>query len=271
MLGLACGWVVLWPSALMPILGLTFALAALSLLDDMRGLSRSLRLCLQIAAAAAFIALRPTLPGGLLGAAAAALAVAWMTNVFNFMDGANGLAGGMALFGFGFYAVAAWLGGAPALGGAALCAAAAAGGFLWFNFDPARIFMGDAGSIPLGFLAAALGLAGWQEGIWPLGFPVLVFSPFIVDASATMALRLLRGEKFWQAHREHYYQRLVRLGLGHRRVALAEYGLMLACGASALALLLASSQAQTVILLVWCALYGLVMFAVDRVWGRYNA
>jgi UDP-N-acetylmuramyl pentapeptide phosphotransferase/UDP-N-acetylglucosamine-1-phosphate transferase len=271
MLGVACGWAALWPAALMPVLGLALALAGLSLLDDARGLSAGLRLGLQIAAAASFIALRPSLPGGFWGAAAALLAVVWMTNLFNFMDGANGLAGGMALFGFGFYALAAGLGGAPALAAAALCVAAAAAGFLWFNFDPARIFMGDAGSIPLGFLAAALGLAGWQDGVWPLGFPVLVFSPFIVDASVTLLKRLSRGEKVWQAHREHYYQRLVRMGLGHRRTALAGYCLMLVCGLSALALSAAPPPAQIAILLAWCALYGLALSAVDRAWGRHAA
>jgi UDP-N-acetylmuramyl pentapeptide phosphotransferase/UDP-N-acetylglucosamine-1-phosphate transferase len=271
MLGLAVGWTILWPSPLMTVLGLALALTALSLADDFLGLSRSLRLCLQLAAAAVLLALQPAWSDGFWTAAAAALAVAWMTNVFNFMDGANGLAGGMALFGFGFYAVAAGLAGAPALSAAALCVAMAAVGFLWFNFDPAKIFMGDVGSIPLGFLAAALGLAGWREGVWPLGLPLLVFSPFIVDATATMALRMVRGEKFWQAHRDHYYQRLIRLGLGHRRVALAEYGVMLACGLSALVLQSAPLAVQIAILSVWCVLYGLAMLAVDRIWGQHTA
>ena len=94
--------------------------------------------------------------------------------------------------------------------------------------------MGDAGSIPLGFLSAALGILGWRAGHWPLWFPLLVFSPFVVDASLTLARRVLRGERFWQAHRSHYYQRLVQLGWGHRNTALAEYALMAACGGLAL-------------------------------------
>lgn len=269
MAGVACGWVLVWPAALLPLLALAVGLSALSLLDDFRGLSASLRFGVQIAAAVLFIVLQPSLPGGVMGATVAVLALAWMTNLYNFMDGSNGLAGGMALFGFGFYAVAAGAGGASGLATASACVAAAAAGFLWFNFDPARIFMGDGGSIPLGFLAAALGLAGWQEGLWPLAFPVLVFSPFIVDASVTLLRRLLRGEKFWQAHREHYYQRLIRLGLGHRNTALAEYALMLACGGSALCLLGASATTQSAVVFVWATLYGFLLAFVDNAWARH--
>ena len=85
-------------------------------------------------------------------------------------------------------------------------------GFLVFNFPPARVFLGDAGSVPLGFLAGALGAQGALSGAWPMWFPVLVFSPFIVDATVTIARRVARGERIWIAHRDHYYQRLVLSG-----------------------------------------------------------
>ena len=194
-----------------------------------------------------------------------------MTNLFNFMDGANGLAGGMALFGFTFYALAAHLAGAPDLALIAACLAAAAGGFLLFNFDPARIFMGDAGSIPLGFLAGVLGIYGWSKDCWPLFFPVLVFSPFVVDASITLVRRLLHGERVWHAHREHYYQRLIRMGLGHRNTALCEYALMLICGFSGLAVLNRSSELQVAVMLGWLATYSLIMVRIDTVWRRWTA
>jgi UDP-N-acetylmuramyl pentapeptide phosphotransferase/UDP-N-acetylglucosamine-1-phosphate transferase len=161
----------------------------------------------------------------------AIITIAWMTNLYNFMDGADGLAGGMSLFGFSCYAFAAWEAGHVAFACANLAIAASSAAFLIFNFHPARIFLGDVGSIPLGFLAGALGLAGWANGSWPASFPLLVFSPFIVDASATLARRMLAGERFWEPHREHYYQRLVRLGWGHRQTALVEYALMAAAGA----------------------------------------
>ena len=101
-------------------------------------------------------------------------------------------------------------------------------GFLFFNFPPSRIFMGDAGSIPLGFLSAAVGLHGFLTGQWSWWFGFLVFSPFWVDATVTLLKRLLRGERIWHAHREHYYQRLILSGWSHRRTIASYYFLMLA-------------------------------------------
>ena len=163
------------------------------------------------------------------------------------MDGSDGLAGGMALIGFGAYAVAAQLAGDQPLAvlSLALCAASAA--FLLYNFHPARIFMGDVGSVPLGFLAGALGLAGWANDVWPLWFPLLVFAPFMCDATLTLLKRLLRRERVWQAHREHYYQRLVRMGFGHRGTAWIEYAAMLGCALAALAARAAEPWVQAAI------------------------
>jgi len=209
------------------------ALALVSLLDDWRGLPIGLRFLAHAAAAAAFVWFAlGGLPWWLQ--AALAISVMWMTNLYNFMDGSDGLAGGMAVSGFGFLGLAAYLANDMTLALAAFCIAAAALAFLLYNFHPARIFMGDAGSIPLGFMAAALGLLGWHRGLWPLWCPALVFAPFIADASATLARRMLRGEPVCKAHRSHYYQRLVQMGWGHRKTALAEYALMLACGTASL-------------------------------------
>ncbi|MBU1645421.1 MAG: glycosyltransferase family 4 protein [Gammaproteobacteria bacterium] len=200
---------------------------------------------------------------GLWGQVAALLGIVWMTNLYNFMDGANGLAGGMAVFGFGAYAVAAGTAGQVPLAAWASCIAAAAGGFLLFNFDPARIFMGDIGSVSLGFLAAILGLEGMRLEVWPIWFPLLVFAPFVVDASVTLAKRALRGDKVWQAHREHYYQRLVRSGWSHRKLALHEYGLMAAVSVSACAMLTWPAGAQGAGLLAWVVLLGGLMLRID--------
>jgi UDP-N-acetylmuramyl pentapeptide phosphotransferase/UDP-N-acetylglucosamine-1-phosphate transferase len=141
----------------------------------------------------------------------------------------------MAAIGFGAYAVAAYLSGNAALASFSLALSMASAAFLAHNFPPARIFLGDVGSIPLGFLAGGLGIVGWRDDLWPLWFPVLVFGPFIADATITLLKRLLRGDRVWQAHRDHYYQRMVLMGLGHRGTAWVGYGLMLACAAAALA------------------------------------
>lgn len=125
--------------------------------------------------------------------------------------------------------------------------------------------MGDSGSIPLGFLAAAFGMQGWKNGLWPAWFPLLVFSPFVVDATVTLLKRLSRGEKIWQAHREHYYQRLIRMGFGHRNTALAEYALMIAAGTTGLVFL---SSASWLPVMAWIILYLALMVFIDRRWAR---
>ena len=241
-----------------------FALAAVSVLDDVRGLPVALRFLAHfVAAVACLLAL------GMTGWAllAGTLAVVWMTNLYNFMDGSDGLAGGMAAIGFGALALAAMLGDAPGLATFCTAIAAAALAFLRFNFPPARVFMGDAGSIPLGFLAATLGILGAWQGVWPWLFPLLVFSPFIVDASVTLIRRALRGEKVWQAHRSHYYQRVVLLGATHRQLALAAYALMLATATLAFALLLYLQYAAWLLILS-AAIYLLIFLAIDWRWHR---
>jgi UDP-N-acetylmuramyl pentapeptide phosphotransferase/UDP-N-acetylglucosamine-1-phosphate transferase len=149
--------------------------------------------------------------------------------------------------------------------------ASAALAFLFFNFHPARIFMGDAGSVPLGFLLGSIGLYGWQRSLWPLWFPLLVFSPFVVDATVTLSKRLLLGEKVWQAHRSHYYQRLVRMGFGHRNTALMEYCLMFIVGMSALFLLGQPLYAQALGLIFWALIYCLLALLIDRLWSIRSA
>jgi UDP-N-acetylmuramyl pentapeptide phosphotransferase/UDP-N-acetylglucosamine-1-phosphate transferase len=177
----------------------------------------------------------------------------------------------MAVIGFGTLALAAGVHGDVGL--AALCAsiAAAAAGFLCFNFPPARIFMGDSGSVPLGLLAASLGLVGVEGAVWPLWFPLLVFSPFIVDATVTLVRRALRGERVWQAHRSHYYQRMVRMGFGHRGTALLSYFLMAGCGFSGTAILDAGLSLRYLVITMWLFLYIFLGFRIDLAWRRSAA
>lgn len=245
-----------------------FILFAVSLLDDVLSLSVKQRLLAHLIAAAILVVGSGLVAQqGVLIAVTVLLFSVWMTNLYNFMDGSDGLAGGMALFGFGMYGIAAWLSHNSPLAMLNFCIVAAAASFLYFNFNPAKIFMGDSGSIPLGFLAAAMGLWGWQQGSWALWFPLLVFSPFIVDASITLLKRALRGAKVSEAHREHYYQRLVQLGWGHRNVALAEYVLMLAAGGSALWAL--NNPFPWPMLLAWSGVYVCLMLLIDTSWKSF--
>jgi UDP-N-acetylmuramyl pentapeptide phosphotransferase/UDP-N-acetylglucosamine-1-phosphate transferase len=249
-------WWPLWFGALL--------LVWVSFIDDIIGLPIVARLVAHFVTAGGFVflvLLSRTNGWSIL----TIVAIVWMINLYNFMDGMDGLAGGMAVFGFGFLAIAAWLSGnGPlALINASIVGAAAA--FLLFNFHPARVFLGDAGSTAFGFLAAGIGLIGWRDGVWSLWLPILVFSPFIIDATVTLLKRILQGEKFWQAHRSHYYQRLVLSGWGHRKTVLAEYGLMVLCGILAWAYHLAGDSAQLAILVLWGLLIGSVMLGVHVV------
>jgi UDP-N-acetylmuramyl pentapeptide phosphotransferase/UDP-N-acetylglucosamine-1-phosphate transferase len=232
-----------------------------------KGLSTIARLALHLGAAAAVLWLDLEVDAP-LAFAVLALALAWSANLYNFMDGSDGLASGMAVFGFGAYALAAYLAGAVAL--AALCAsiAAAALAFLLFNWHPARLFLGDVGSVSLGFLVGALGLQGWRIGAWPLWFPLLVFAPFMCDATLTLLKRLARRAPVWQAHREHYYQRLVQLGFGHRRTALIEYAAMAGCAALALLVFREPAAVQGIALAFAAVALSGVAVWVDRRWAR---
>jgi len=193
---------------------------------------------------------------------ASLLFVVWMTNLYNFMDGMDGFAGGMAVFGFGTLAVFGGLANHLFFMAINLMVASAAGGFLLFNFPPARIFMGDVGASSLGFLAAAFSLWGHREGIFPLWVALLVFSPFIFDATVTLLRRLLQGDKIWLAHKSHYYQRLVELGWGHKNTVLWEYALMAACSVSALMIPSLPNYAQWYLLISWIIIYILLMYLV---------
>jgi UDP-N-acetylmuramyl pentapeptide phosphotransferase/UDP-N-acetylglucosamine-1-phosphate transferase len=265
---LVAGW--LGAPELRLALGCAAALALLSFADDLRPIPPALRLIAHLGVAATLVVAGFShWPVAL--AVIAILAVVWMTNLYNFMDGSDGLAGGMAVAGFGCYAVVAAAAGNTVLTLVCTSIAACSLAFLVFNFHPARIFMGDIGSIPLGFLAAALGVMGWDQGLWPVYLPPLVFSPFIVDASLTLARRLARGEKVWLAHREHYYQRLIRTGVGHRNTALAEYALMAAAGGCAIAMVRLTEGTQLLLLAAWALVYGALAVSIDRRWARYGA
>lgn len=243
------------------------ALALFSYLDDRRGLSARTRLAVHLVAAALVpVAYASALPPWWIPLIV--LFIAWLINLYNFMDGSDGLAGGMALFGFGSFAIAAYPG-EPELALAAAAIAGAAAGFLVWNLHPATMFLGDAGSVPLGFLAGALGYWGWYRELWPIWFPILVFSPFIADATATLVKRSLRRERIWEAHREHYYQRMVRMGWGHGRTALAWYLAMILSGALALLLRNAPVGVQLMGLSAASTCFVVIGLGIDRRWARF--
>jgi UDP-N-acetylmuramyl pentapeptide phosphotransferase/UDP-N-acetylglucosamine-1-phosphate transferase len=246
-------------------------LVGISLVDDFRNLSAALRFAVQGVVAAALAALLLPERLGWPVVVFAVPVMVWMTNLFNFMDGSDGLAGGMATIGFATLAAAAAIAGDAAMAAFCLAVVAASLVFLRANWHPASIFMGDGGSVPLGFAAAALGLIGISRGLWPAWLPVLAFSMFIVDATVTLARRGLRGEKVWQAHRTHYYQRMVRMGLGHARVAKLCYVAMAGSGLSALLAVALFPRFGWALLAVWLGIYAVAARQIDLHWQRFAA
>lgn len=240
------------------------ALATVALIDDRHKLGPGVRLLVQLVVIGLLLYSnsQPDLPAMLL--VIALLFLVWMINLYNFMDGMDGFAAGMTVIGFGTYALLAWQTGHMELAMGCAVIVAAAAGFLLLNFPPARLFMGDSGSTVLGLLAGVVILQAHAEAILPLWLGVLVFSPFVVDASLTLVTRIFRGERFWMPHKTHYYQRVVQLGWGHRRTVLAEYGLMLACGGSSIAAATVALNIQILIIVVWSVLYAGLIILIGR-------
>jgi UDP-N-acetylmuramyl pentapeptide phosphotransferase/UDP-N-acetylglucosamine-1-phosphate transferase len=223
-----------WPILLIPasIAGL---LAMLCWRDDLKSLPIRIRLPAQILAVGIGLA---CLPGAgqvfqgwlppILDLALSALLWVWFVNLYNFMDGIDGLTGmETAVIGIGLAVIG------MAIGGAAppLVLAAAALGFLVFNWPPARLFLGDVGSVPLGFLLGYLLLDLASGGAWAAALILPLY--YLVDATVTLVRRMIRGEKFWTAHRQHFYQRAVQAGHGHGAVVLRILVANLALGALA--------------------------------------
>ncbi len=212
------------PSGACWVLAAALFLGAMGWRDDLESLSASLRLlcqlgvvCLGLLALGGAGSVSQGLLPPLFDKILAGLAWLWFVNLFNFMDGIDGIAGAETLslgLGVALVALAAGLGAALPLYG--LAAAAAALGFLWWNRPPARIFLGDVGSVPLGYLLGWLLLVLAGRGQWAAALILPAY--YLADATLTLLARLARGERIWRAHRGHFYQRAVQAGLGHGEV-----------------------------------------------------
>lgn len=223
LLGWQSNWVVEWG-----VLAISCVLAGVGLRDDLRAMPASLRLGIHTLMGAGLLFALDGMPevqrfvGAPLGRTVTyiflLLVIVWWINLFNFMDGIDGMAGAQAVF--------MLLSGAVLLGWSRpdvvasptwiwmLCIAGAVGGFLFLNWDPARIFMGDVGSIYLSFMVVSLALLSIQNDWVPvlsgLAMWAILGAAFVVDATITLFTRMVIGERWYDAHRNHVYQRLSR-------------------------------------------------------------
>ena len=190
-----------------------------------------------------------------IAAPVSVLFIVWMINLYNFMDGIDGLAGGMAVVGFGTFAVIGVLQEHLAFAVSSLVIASSALGFLVWNYPPARIFMGDSGSSSLGLLAAVFSLWAHINEVLPIWISLVIFAPFIIDATVTLIIRIVKREKFWDAHKSHCYQLVAESGLSRRKLVNFEYMLMLTCSLIAIFSYDASISAQAGVMLILALLF----------------
>ncbi|SCA63991.1 Uncharacterized protein SCG7086_BM_00090 [Chlamydiales bacterium SCGC AG-110-P3] len=200
---------------------------------------------------------------GIFGIIFLVVAGVWMVNLYNFMDGMDGFAGGMGVIGFGTLGLIGLLNAHQEYALFNLVVTAACVAFLRYNRPPALLFMGDTGATLLGYLATVSALWGQQLGITPFWAFILLFSPFIIDATVTLTGRLFRLEKVWIGQRNHFYHQIL-LRLGHRRTVRGYYIVMLGCATTVVLTRNATSIIQWIAIIVWITFYIGAMLAVKR-------
>ncbi|MDT8437796.1 MAG: glycosyltransferase family 4 protein [Wenzhouxiangellaceae bacterium] len=224
-----------WPVPLFVVGALLLGL--LGWIDDCRPLAPRWRFAVQLAVALLTCAWagpvrEVALAGVDLNAAwlwtpLALVAVVWLINLYNFMDGSDGLAAAQALISCALFALLLTASGATVTAWLAGLVAAACAGFLAWNAPRASIFLGDSGSLFLGWSVAFLAYLGAADERISIWLSAIVTAPFVIDATLTLVWRLRRGEQWYTAHRDHAYQKLIRMGWSHRRVLETFVGLNL--------------------------------------------
>ena len=264
------------PSEALTLLMAAALLAGVSFLDDIRSLLPLLRFTVHLLCAGSALWVlasgNPVVPQAWNGRSGIEVCIlglvllVWVvgyTNAFNFMDGINGIAGGQAcVTALGMVLVTGLESGTWDAPSQVLCVVLAGSvfGFLPHNFPRARMFMGDVGSAPLGFLLASLALWLARDFGWWLLVPLaLMHANFVLDTSVTLVRRVARGEKWHQPHREHFYQRLIRAGRSHVFVTASE--MMLQCVVLGLALfylkvgLIGKGMVVVVVMGIWTVFF----------------
>lgn len=235
--GTLAGLLLLWALGLISVLAMLGLLlggvvvAGIGYLDDRNDIPASRRLLVHFAAAALLVAcvgslpplpiLGAELPLGLVGSVLAVPIVVWGLNLYNFMDGIDGIAGVEAVTVFAGAALLLFMAGEGQWALVAGLYAAASLGFLPWNWPPARIFMGDGGSGFLGFSVGALMLYTFVDAGFPVWSWLILLGVFIVDATFTLLHRMIRGERWYEAHCDHAYQHAARELGSHLPVSLA--------------------------------------------------
>lgn len=240
-------------------------LAVAGWFDDRRHVASLLRLLVQLAVSlwllSSICLQNPASHAGIC--AGMIVALIWLMNLYNFMDGSDGMAGFQGVFAGLVMAALFLVGEQPGMAVLAVSVAAVCAGFLPLNFPLARIFMGDVASVPLGFIFASLAVWGWHTATISLALSVLIMSVFIVDATLTLVARVFAGQRWYTAHNQHVYQRLIAQGWSHRRVLVLYQGINVILVLPAI--VLAAKYTQYAI-----AAAGLTIFILGACWYAAN-
>ena len=265
--------IVAWTPTLSTLLAVAMGVAILGFIDDVRSLPSTFRFAVQSLCATVAVWIAVFFSPNTFDAATIVLYLFWiigLTNAFNFMDGSDGIAGGQALVaGLGWMTLG-FIGSERHVIIIGAVVAASAIGFLIHNWQPASIFMGDAGSTFLGFLFAVLPLTIQERPIVALVEGGLLVWPFVLDSALTFGKRLLRHENVFMPHRSHIYQRLILTGMPHARVALLYIALAVP-GVAAAALIRARLMFAATLTCGALLLVTVVLLAVVRFYERRAA
>jgi len=244
-------------------------LAVAGWFDDRRSVSPWLRLLVQLTVSLwllGFVCSQNSVSHiGML--AGILVAMIWLMNLYNFMDGSDGMAGFQGMFAGLVMAVLYLVDNQTAIAMLSLAVAAVCAGFLPLNFPRARIFMGDVASVPLGFIFAALAVYGWHSGAITPVLSILIMSVFFVDATLTLIARVFAGERWYTAHNQHVYQRLIAQGWSHSRVLFLYQSINVILVLPAIVLAAIYTQYATVTAGMTLLILGACWYTADRKLG----
>lgn len=189
----------------------------ISFIDDLIHVSNLLRLVTHFIVAFIFIVFLPINDFYLI--IFFTISLVWITNLYNFMDGIDGLSIFMTIVGFSSLAIQFYLNHFNDFVYLPLLLVITIFPYIFFNFYKSKIFLGDAGAASIGFLAGSVGLVGWVNNVWPIWFPTLIFSTFGADATLTVLIKLINKKNPLLPHKEYFFHKLIDLGLGKKTTA----------------------------------------------------